>query len=477
MRRTPHGHARSRALRADRRHLLAAALTAAALVAITMFVFVVQGRVGRSSYTVSGIFASAAGLTDGSPVRIGGVDVGEVTGIERGPGHTARVTLNVGDEGRPLHADATLAITPRLVLEGNAYVRLSPGTPQAPELPSGATIGRDRTSVAVQLDQLLAAFTAPTRRALRDTFEGLADGFADPPGVRATVRSLSRELPRISRAARAAQGTEDDELRRALASMRDVTAQLGADPRSLAGIVERFNALMGALASEDRALGLTVEELDRVFRVAPRSLTAIDAALPTLERFGRELTPVLRAAPRPLRATTELLRQVQLLARPREAPALLRHTGPLAVSGARMSRRLGPAARLLTPLDRCIAERIVPVLDREVPDGAHSTGDPAWLDLYHAVASLGSATGGFDGNGAAIRVGITLGASQAQGILPGLGRFHGIGPTIQGVRPAWLGFNVEPPYRPDAWCHEQPPARLESQPAPAPRWARQRTRR
>jgi phospholipid/cholesterol/gamma-HCH transport system substrate-binding protein len=468
----------SREQRAERRHLRAAALAAAALVAITALVFVVQARIGRSSYTISGLFSSAAGLSQGSPVRIGGVDVGEVTGVERGPAHTARVRLNISDRGQPVHTDATLAITPRLVLEGSAYVKLSPGTPEAPVLRSGATIGQDRTSVAVQFDQFLSTFTAPARRAMQDTFKGLAEGFADAPGVRAAVGSLARELPSIAAASRASQGTDDDDLRRMLASMRDMSAQMGADPPSLSGMVAHFNDLMGALAAEERPLGQTVVELNRVFRAAPRPLAAIDKALPTVERFGRELTPVLRAAPRPLQASTEMLRQVELLSRPREAPALLRRTGPLVANAARMTERLGPTVRLVTPLDQCISQRVVPVLNQEVPDGALSTGDPAWLDLFHATASFASVTGGFDGNGAAIRFGFTGGASSAQGVLPGLGLVDGVGPAIQGVRPPWLGFNVEPPYRPDAWCKDQPLARLAADPAPPPAWAqRERTGR
>lgn len=462
---TPH-----RDLLIQRRHVRAAAVAAALLLAVTVFVFVVQGRIGRPSYTVSGVFSTAADVVQGTPVRIAGVDVGTVTRVSRGPKSTARVTMTVDDRGRPVHADATLAIAPRLALEGSTYIKLSPGTPESPELRSGATIVRDHTSAPVQFDQFLDTFTAPTRKAFHGTLKELAAGFAGN-GLRSTVHSLARELPSISRASRDAQGIEDDELRRMLASMRDVTAQMSADPPSLSGMVQHFNQLMSALASHDRALGDTVVELEQVVRTAPRSLSAIDAALPTVDRFGRALAPVLQAAPRPLAATARLMHQVELLSQPAEAPALLKRTRPLSVNGALMDERLGPLVRLVTPLDRCIAERVVPVLNEQVPDGNLSTGDPAWLDMFHATASIASATGGFDGNGAAVRVGIAGGGGQAQTVLPGLGAVEGVGPTISGVRPAWLGFNVEPPYRPDAWCQDQPLARLDTAAAPPPSWA------
>ena len=66
-------------------------------------------------------------------MRIAGVNVGKVIGVER-DGDATEVTFTVDDAGRPIHEDAFAAIRPRIFLEGNFFVDLDPGSPSAPEL-------------------------------------------------------------------------------------------------------------------------------------------------------------------------------------------------------------------------------------------------------------------------------------------------------------------------------------------------------
>ena len=49
----------------------------------------------------------------------------------------SRVTMDIKEEGLPLHNDLTLKVRSRLFLEGNYFVELRPGTPNAPELELG----------------------------------------------------------------------------------------------------------------------------------------------------------------------------------------------------------------------------------------------------------------------------------------------------------------------------------------------------
>jgi hypothetical protein len=206
-------------------------------------------------------------------------------------------------------------------------------------------------------------------------------------------------------------------------------------------------------------------------RVAPASLEALTAALPEVTSFARKLEPTLRAAPQPLRDTTELAEQVERIVAPQRLPALLDQLGPITSNLPTLERRLKDLLPLVTRVDRCLSERVVPALNMEVPDGELSTGDPAYLDLLHSFTGISSVTGGFDGNGAALRAGFGEGVSTFAGILPGIGEVAAFAPQFKGVRPAWLGYGVEPPYRPDAWCDEQPLVSLEAQTGPAPRWA------
>ncbi len=84
-------------------------------------------------YELHATFQNATTLKPKSPVRIAGVNVGEVTKVDSGTGHMADVTFTVDNEGLPIHKDATVTIRPRLFLEGNFFLDLRPGSPQASE--------------------------------------------------------------------------------------------------------------------------------------------------------------------------------------------------------------------------------------------------------------------------------------------------------------------------------------------------------
>ena len=74
-----------------------------------------------------------------------------------------------------------MKIRPRIFLEGNFFVDLTPGTPGAPELDDGDTITVTQTSTPVQLDQVLTALQSDTRQDLRDVLEGLGTALSSKP--------------------------------------------------------------------------------------------------------------------------------------------------------------------------------------------------------------------------------------------------------------------------------------------------------
>jgi hypothetical protein len=162
--------------------------------------------------------------------------------------------------------------------------------------------------------------------------------------------------------------------------------------------------------------------------------------------------------------------QVHGLVGSRELPALLDRLAPVTKTLPGLERGLGGLLPLVTPINQCLSTRVIPTLDQKLQDGSLSTGDPAWLDLLHAATGVTSITGGFDGNGVAIRIGVAQGPGLLAGILPGFGQVTVLGAPIQGVRPTWLGYGVSPPYRPDQWCTKQPLPNLNARSGPAPSW-------
>jgi len=126
----------------------------------------------NSPYTVKAAFRDTSGINNGSPVRIAGVDVGKVKNVAhtRPGARSATVTLAITDKGLPIYRDATAKIRPRIFLEGNFFVELSPGTARAGEMDGDATIPVARTASPVQFDQVLAALKSDTRADLRQVF-------------------------------------------------------------------------------------------------------------------------------------------------------------------------------------------------------------------------------------------------------------------------------------------------------------------
>ena len=470
---------------AERRYFRAALITVCALALIAVGAFEGTGWL-TSHYELRAVFASANDLQTGSAVRIAGVDVGQVSAITAGPDNSSIVAMDINNSALPIHSDAILAIEPRLLLEGNFYVNLDPGSPGAPVVSSGGLLPQSNTTVPVQLDQVLDTFNLATRDALQHSIGGLADGLGHGgsssaqrrslrtgyAGLRDAARALDSALPSVTQVAHDAEGTQPGDLDGAVSFSRNFTAQLAQNPAALAGLVANFNTFTAALSAEDQQLAASIQRLDAVARVAPPSLKALDSALPTLTNFADRLDPVLRAAPRPLQKVTTLASQVSALVQVPKLPALLDQLAPITARLPGLEASLAKLVALVTPADRCLSGHLVWALEQKLQDGSFSTGDPAWLDALHAFTATTSVNGGFDGNGSAIRAGVGEGGSTLTGVLPGIGQVAGIAPVLLGLRPKWLGYGVSPPYRPDQWCDQQPLPNLTATTGPAPDWAR-----
>lgn len=441
------------------RRSLAAAGIAVVLLAIAVYAATSRELPFGEPFEVRGVFSTSSQLRSGNPVRRAGVQIGKVTGVAAGPGGTSVVTMELGDSAH-LRSNAALAIKPRLFFEGNFYVDVSAGTPAAPPLEDGTTIPLQRTSVPVQVDQVLSTFTEPVRDALTGLVDELATGLGGAPGkrgsdeIRRATRELDAALVSVEQTARATQGTEAGDLHRAVGSAADFTDQLARDPDALAGVVADFDRVAGALSADPASLSASIRSFDEVLRVAPASLREIDAALPVLTRFAEDLRPGLRAAPAALDETTGLLRELQLASRPGELASLVRDLEPLTANLPALQPPLARGLGLLDKAAQCVNRTILPALDTKLPDGPNSTFRPVWQDILHLGANLLGSSAGFDGNGGTLRLGLSEGANALQEYIPGVGEVIGNG-EYEGVNPIWLGAGVQPEFRPDAWCKDQ----------------------
>ncbi|GIX46428.1 MAG: outer membrane lipid asymmetry maintenance protein MlaD [Candidatus Tectimicrobiota bacterium] len=107
---------------------------------------------GGSSYTLTAVFPTVAGLKPGAPVEIAGVQVGRVERI-RLQNYEAVVTLRL-DAAVPVQEDAIVSIKTRGLI-GEKYVRITPGAAER-TLPPGGRIREVETPL--DFEDIIAQF-------------------------------------------------------------------------------------------------------------------------------------------------------------------------------------------------------------------------------------------------------------------------------------------------------------------------------
>jgi virulence factor Mce-like protein len=437
------------------------------VVAVSFYAFN-EGPPFVHGFRVHALMSDSNALRPNSPVRIAGITVGRVVGVDPGPGHTTRVDMELDDSALPIHRDATLRVRPRLFVEGGYYVALSPGSPSSPAMPDGGSIPLPQTRSAVQLYQVLSIFRSSTRGSLRRVLHATAQSLAHGggAGLRRASGPLAPALRDVAIVAQAARGSRPGDLSTLIEGASRVTSALAAHETALAGLVTNLDTAATALASQDTALGAGIAELDGVMRSAPPALAALDRALPSLSRFGRALDPGLIAAPGLLRQIVAGVRGFGALVAPRERGRVVSAVRAALVDFPGLLVRMSRLLSVVKPITDCVTSHVVPVLETEVPDGALSTGRPAWQDLAHLLPGIASAAQNFDGNGYAVRYQAGVGAQAVSaGSLAGGGVLTGSLPgasPIAGARPVWDGRLVPSDFRPDQQCSEQPVTRLDA---------------
>ncbi|WP_224247696.1 MlaD family protein [Hyalangium gracile] len=182
----------------------AGVFVAAGLVLAGVVVFFIgkETRAFESQMTYRAFFPNVQGLTDKSPVWIGGLEVGHVVGIaftedaaERGIQVTIEVSKKYSDRVRQ---DSVARLSSLGVL-GEKAVDISLGTPKAPLIPDG---GELRTDVSGDLNALMQAAgqVLSDSQAISRSLRVAVETYADPrlaEDVSASLRSLRKLLEEI----------------------------------------------------------------------------------------------------------------------------------------------------------------------------------------------------------------------------------------------------------------------------------------
>lgn len=426
-------------------------------------------------YTVSAVFENAVKISKRSPVRIAGVDVGQVLRIEPA-GNATRVIFTVGDDGRPVKADAAATIRPRIFIEGNFFIDLDPGSPSAEEMPSEGTIPVTRTGTSVQLDQILTSLQAPERedltalleeygsRALMGKPDRLENSLVDPEARNLTGAEAMRRVfdwggqagKNVSYVTEGFRGTDPQDLRRFVAGAAEAFGALSADQEKLKLLITNFNTFTGALANESQNLARTVELLGPTLDTAETSLVDLNSSLPGLRGWALAMTPAVQRLPNAIEASWPWFDQALPLFSQAEMGGfanLTRRTIP-GLAGASQAGLL--TTREMNFLGLCTTEVLVPTGD-QVLQSQFSTGMPNSHDFFHMMVQMVGETQNFDGNGKYLRAlaggGDTLvemGNPEYANAPTDSINFANVVETPAGTQPT---MGTRPPKRPEVACH------------------------
>lgn len=301
------------------------AIIALLLVALVVTVIILDNQrlslpagvpvLGRDYVEVEAELSTAQAVTpgQGQTVNIAGVEVGEISSVELEEGK-AVVGLSIQREHATIYRDASILLRPKTGLK-DMVAELTPGTPEAGELPEGERIPASQTLPDVNLDEILAALDTDTRDYLRLL---LGDG---AQGLDGNGRALAQAIRRFEPTARYAREANEQlalrrqNIKRAIHNFSLLTEELGGRDAQLAEFVENSNAVFAALADQEANIRETLRELPSTLDATQQTLAKADRMAsvlgPTLEDLrpgARALGPALRETRPFLTTTTPIIR-------------------------------------------------------------------------------------------------------------------------------------------------------------------------
>lgn len=355
---------------------------------------------GLGRTEVSAKFATVGALRAGDDVRIANVRAGFVSDIELVDGKP--VVHMALDGGREVYDDASVTIGARSAL-GQKYIELKPGTQSVGRLQG--SIPEERTTPAVELDEVLDVFDANTRTQtqtlLRQVGGGLIGRGSDLNDGLRDIDGLLTDVATVSDALAVDNGADLTEL---LKAAELLASSMAAQEDELSALTGNMATTMDAFAVEQgEPLGEAIEAAPEALRDLRGALNSLDDPLDDTAEAARALRPGIEALADALPDTRGLLREAVPPLRKvpgvsKDAEKAITVLTPLVADarpvvkqlGATVTRAQGPLTTLMpyTP-------EIVTFFDNFV-GALHNNGEGiGWLRLMPAIApeSLGTVIG------------------------------------------------------------------------------------
>ena len=375
----------------------------------------------RSHYEVKAAFETSNNLRTGSPVRIAGVEVGKVTGVERAGRDGAIVTMRIDDKGRPVHADATAKIRPRIFLEGNFFVDLTAGTPSAPELDDGATLPVQQTATPVQLDEVLTALQSDTREDLKVLLREYGKAL-EGAGARGFNRSLQYWEPAYRDTAivsEAMLGETGHDLSGYVDHAGATAKALDRNRERLKSLVTDFHTTAAAFARQEGNLRAAVGELPNTLRASMPALDALNEAFPPLRSLASELRPGVQSSEETLDVSLPFVRELRGLVSEPELRGLAADLRPTVPDLAALIDRSIPLYRQVRRAASCQNGVIHPWTMDTVPDKQFPAQGKVYEEAPKPLPGLAGESRSADANGSWFRV-LAAGGKNLVTLRPGV---------------------------------------------------------
>jgi phospholipid/cholesterol/gamma-HCH transport system substrate-binding protein len=256
----------------------------------------------------------------GQTVRVAGVQIGQISGVEVEDGN-AVVEIEIDQEFEDvIREDASALLRPRTGLK-DMLLDVDPG--QGDVLPSGGRIPVENTNPDVNPDEVLSTLDSDTRPYLRMLVSGAGRGLRgrgeDLAATLKRLEPLHRDLARVARAGARRRVA----LKRLINRYGLLMQELGRHPGELRRLVSASQSVFEALAGEESNISEAVALLPGTLRQTESTLARVDTladvmgpSLTALRRPFRTLYTT-NAAVRPfLRETTPIVRdQIRPFAR------------------------------------------------------------------------------------------------------------------------------------------------------------------
>lgn len=256
------------------------------LIAGLLYLTLGEIRLGPSgSYRVE--MTDVTGLEEGDVVRVAGVRVGQVDGLDVIEDNNVLVSFHV--ESDQVLTDKTQVLVRYENLLGDRYLELQQAPGAGSALEPGSTIPASRATPALDLDVLLNGFRPLFRGLQPDQVNELATNLISTlQGRGGTVQSL-------------------------LEQTGSLTNGLADDSEAISALIDNLNVLLGSLDSRDAQLRQTIGEFRRLVTGLAEDRDPITRSVVAINSMASELTGLFASARGPFKSTVIAVDQLARL--------------------------------------------------------------------------------------------------------------------------------------------------------------------